>query len=296
MVNLELYKVFYTVAKCGSLTKAAEELYITQPAVSQAIKQLETQLGMPLFNRMRKGVELSAQGGELVYPDVERALQLLVGVEDKLSELKDKATGTLRIGATEMVFKYYLADSIVKFHELCPQVKLELLTDFTAKTIENLKIDRCDVGFLNLPIEEDKNIVLTDTLILLNDVFFAGESYSELRKKRLNVWELQHYPIILLQENTVSRELFDRYCQSLGAKLSPTVEVDSFGLMKRLVAEGMGIGCIPREYITHSPEDDIFFELDVTPQLPSRSVGMAVSKNSAMSFALRSFINMVRRK
>ena len=59
MVNLELYKVFYTVAKCGSLTKAAEELYITQPAVSQAIKQLENQLGMSLFNRMHKGVELS---------------------------------------------------------------------------------------------------------------------------------------------------------------------------------------------------------------------------------------------
>ena len=62
MVNLELYKVFYTVAKCGSLTKAAEELYISQPAVSQAIKQLETQLGGRLFNRTRKGMELTEPG------------------------------------------------------------------------------------------------------------------------------------------------------------------------------------------------------------------------------------------
>ena len=76
MVNLELYRVFYTVAKCGSLTKAAEELYISQPAVSQSIKQLENQLGTPLFNRTHRGMELSAQGGKLIFSEVERALGL----------------------------------------------------------------------------------------------------------------------------------------------------------------------------------------------------------------------------
>ena len=80
------------MARCGSLTKAAEELYISQPAVSQAIKQLENQLGTPLFNRMHKGMELSAQGGELIFADIEKALQLLSGVEDRLSELKKSAT------------------------------------------------------------------------------------------------------------------------------------------------------------------------------------------------------------
>lgn len=108
MVNLELYKVFYTVARCGSLTKAAEELYISQPAVSQAIKQLETQLGTPLFNRMHKGMELSKQGGEVIFPDVEKALRLLGGVEDKLAEMQHSATGTLRIGASETIFSISL--------------------------------------------------------------------------------------------------------------------------------------------------------------------------------------------
>lgn len=296
MVNLELYKVFYTVAKCGSLTKAAEELYITQPAVSQAIKQLETQLGMSLFNRMHKGVELSVQGGELVYPDVEKALQLLVGVEDKLSELKDSATGTLRIGASETMFEYCLLEIINNFHELYPQVKLELLTDFTAKTIQNLKIDRCDVGFLNLPIEEDKSIILTDTVMLLNDIFIAGGAFSDLKKKKIPIWNLQKYPLILMRDHTVSRNLFDRFCQSLGLKLTPMVEVDSWAFMKRLVADGMGIGCIPREYARKGLENGKLIELEVTPSLPSRSVGMAVSKDSGMSFALRSFISLVRKK
>lgn len=296
MVNLELYKVFYTVAKCGSLTKAAEELYITQPAVSQAIKQLETQLGISLFNRMHKGVELSVQAGELVYPDVEQALQLLVGVENKLSELRENPTGTLRISASETIFQHCLADKIVKFHEAYPQVKLELLTDFTAKTINNLKIDRCDIGFFNLPVEEDKSIQLIDSVMLLNDIFIAGDAFASFKRKPISFLELQQHPLILMHEKLVSRDAFDRFCQSMGVKLTPTIEVDSWEFMKRLVKEGVGIGCIPREYARKELKNGDFMELDFTPVLPSRSVGMAVSKNSIMSFALREFIDLVGKK
>ena len=82
MVNLELYRVFYIVAKCGSLTKAADELFISQPAVSQAIKQLEGQLGMPLFNRTHRGMELSEQGGKQIFPIVEQAPAELDGAND----------------------------------------------------------------------------------------------------------------------------------------------------------------------------------------------------------------------
>ncbi|MGN1052406.1 MAG: LysR family transcriptional regulator [Candidatus Scatosoma sp.] len=84
MVNLDLYRVFYTVAKKGSLTKAAEELYISQPAVSQAVKQLENQLGTPLFNRTHRGMELSETGGRRIFDKVERALRLLEEAEEAL--------------------------------------------------------------------------------------------------------------------------------------------------------------------------------------------------------------------
>ena len=117
MVNIELYRVFYTVAKCGSLTRAAEELFISQPAVSQAIKQLEGQLGTPLFNRTHRGMELTAQGGKLIYAQVEEALSLLDGAENKLIELKTTASGTLRIGATDSIFSNILADEIVEYNK-----------------------------------------------------------------------------------------------------------------------------------------------------------------------------------
>ena len=196
MVNLELYKVFYTVARCGSLTKAAEELYISQPAVSQAIKQLENQLGTPLFNRTHRGMELSAQGGRLVYDNVEQALSLLNGVEDKLSKLKKSATGTLRIGASETIFQYCLADKLVEYRKLYPDVRFELLSDVSPVTIEQLKTNRCDVGFLNLPVPEDDEIRITDSIMLLSDVFIAGRAFEELRGKELSVWDLEKYPLV----------------------------------------------------------------------------------------------------
>ena len=232
MVNLELYRVFYTVAKCGSLTKAAQELYISQPAVSQAIRQLENQLGTTLFNRVHKGMELTKQGGELVFEDVSRALQLLDGVESRLSELKKSAKGTLRIGASETIFQYILADKLVKYHALYPDVKFELLSDVSPITIEQLKTDRCDVGFLNFPIPEDEGIVVRQTITLLNDVFIGGKGFERFRGRQVPLWELQNEPLLLMEPHTVARSAVDHFCTSLGIRFRPAIEVDSWGFMK----------------------------------------------------------------
>ena len=293
MANLELYKVFYTVAKCGSLTKAAEELYISQPAVSQAIKQLETQLGTTLFNRLHKGMELSVQGGELVFSDVEHALQLLDGVEERLREMKRSATGTLRIGASETIFQYVLAEKIVEYHKMYPQVKIELVSDVSPKIVELMKTDRCDVGFLNLPIAQDDAITVTDSIFLLNDIFIAGDAFRELKDRKLSLRDLQKYPLLLMQEHTAAREVLNHFTESHGVKFRPAVEVDSWGFMKRLVVNGMGVGCIPREYSLNKLKDGSLFEVQVSPPLPARSVGMAIPKNKNSTYSLRAFMNLL---
>lgn len=290
MVNLELYRVFYTVARCGSLTKAAEELYISQPAVSQAIKQLEHQLGTPLFNRLHKGMELSAQGGAVIFEDVERALQLLAGAENRLSELRESAAGTIRIGASETIFEYILSGKIVEYHKMYPQVRIELLSDPSPRIIEQLKTDKCDVGFLNLPIGEDDGIRLTQSIMLLHDVFVAGKGYESLRDRELSVWDLQNYPLLLLGENTVARTQVNRFAESHGVRLQPAIEVDSWDFMKRLVTDGMGIGCLPREYALRRLSSGELIELKVRPSMPTRSVGVALPKNANPSFALRAFL------
>ncbi len=296
VVDLDLYRVFYTVARCGSLTKAADELFISQPAVSQAIKSLETQLGTPLFNRNRKGMELTAQGGELVFRDVEKAVKLLSGVEDKLAELKESATGTLRIGASASIFQYVLSSKIVEFRNLYPQVKIELISDVSPKIIEYLKADRCDIGFLNMPVPEDESILVGEPVQILHDVFVVGKAYEDLVGVEFSLGDLQQYPLLLMKENTAARHSFENFCHNFGMHITPSVEVDSWDFMKQLVTYGMGIGCIPREYILKRLAAGAVFELKVDPALPSRSISMALPKDGAMQFALRAFINLFKKQ
>ena len=292
MVNLELYRVFYTVARCGSLTKAAEELYISQPAVSQSIKQLENQLGVTLFNRTHRGMELSAQGGKVIFAEVERALALFQEAEGRLAEMKESATGTIRIGASDTIFEYFLADKIVDFHERFPSVKIELMADFTPDTIEKLKADRCDVAFVNLPIDvQDNELELKGNCMRLNDVFIVGKKYEELSGKTLSLSQLKKYPLIMMDKNTVARRSLEVFLKNVGVDLQPSIEVGSWDLMKRLVKRGMGIGIIPKEYALNAMEDGTLFALKMDPVLPVRSVGMLLPKNKSVSYALHSFLS-----
>ena len=295
MVNLELYRVFYTVAKCGSLTRAAEELYISQPAVSQSIKQLESQLGVALFDRRHRGMELSAQGGKIIFDEVEKALELFQAAENRLSEIQSSAVGTIRIGASDTIFEYFLADKIVAFHERFPAVKIELMADFTPDTIEKLKANRCDVAFVNLPITVDEELELEGNCMRLNDVFVAGEKYNELAGKKVSLADLKKYPLILMDKNTVARRFLDTFLSSVGVKLQPSIEVGSWDLMKRLVRRGMGIGVIPREYAQGAIADGTLFEVQTDPVLPARSIGMLLPKNQPISYALHSFIQYFRK-
>ena len=297
MVNLELYRVFYTVAKCGSLTKAAEELYISQPAVSQSIKQLESQLGVRLFNRTHKGMELSAQGGKMIFAEVEQALSLLNSAENRMEEMRESAAGLIRIGASDTIFEYFLADKIVDFHEKFPTVKIELLADFTPDTIEKLKANRCDVAFVNLPIDVDEELTLQGNCMRLNDIFIAGEKYKDLISEgAISLSDLNKYPLIMMDKNTVARRALDNFLGAHGVALQPSIEVGSWDLMKRLVSRGMGIGVIPKQYAKRELQSGELFEVRTDPLLPVRSIGVLLSKNQPVSYALHSFIEGFRNK
>ena len=294
MVNLDLYRVFYTVAKCGSLTKAAEELYISQPAVSQSIKQLENQLGISLFNRTHRGMDLSAQGGKLIFAEVERALRLFDDAERRIEQTKTSATGTLRIGASDTIFEYFLADKLVAFHERFSAIKIELLADFTPDTIGKLKADKCDVAFVNLPITSDPELYLHDNCMRLNDIFIVGEKYKERAERVVSFSDLKEYPTVMMDKNTVARRSLDNFLGAMGVDLKSSIEVGSWNLMKRLVSQGMGLGVIPREYAKRELSEGTLFEVKTDPPLPARSVGMLLPKNKSVSYALHCFIEYFR--
>ena len=292
MVNLELYKVFYTVAKCGSLTRAAEELYISQPAVSQSIKQLESQLGVSLFNRTHRGMELSAQGGKVIFHKIEEALALFNEAQVMLSQINGSATGTIRIGASDTIFEYVLAEKIVEFHEKYPAVKIELVSEYSPQTLEELKNGEIDVAFVNLPIQLDEALVLHGNFKPLTDVFIVGEKYAQLAEAQMSLSELKKYPLITLNKDTVATKSLNRFLSSVGISLNSSIEIGSFELMKRLVAQGMGVGVMPKEYAEKELSDGSLKIVQTEPALSARSVGMVLPKNTMASYALRMFIEL----
>ena len=284
MVNLDLYRVFYTVAKCGSLTKAAEELYISQPAVSQAIKQLESQLGGKLFNRTHKGMELSETGGKQIFPIVEQALKLLTEAESKYSELKNTATGVVRICASDTVSTHFLLKYIKEYHQKYPDVNLILQNGTSAETIELLKSKKGDIGFVNL----------SNTVMQLHDTFVASDRFSELMGEVIDLKRLQDYPLLMLELSTATRQAIVSFAHSHGIHLHPEIELASLELMTELAKNGIGIACIPREFVRHELESGALKEIKTNPSLPTRAIGLALPKDAELTFAVKEFLALIK--
>lgn len=295
MVNLELYKAFYAVAKRGSLTKAAEDLCISQPAVSQAIKQLETQLGGSLFNRTHKGVELSESGGKQIFPIVESALKLLDDAESKFAELKDTATGVIRICASDTVSSHFLIPVIKEYHEKYPEVNIVLMNGTSAETIEALKNKKGDVGFINLPTN-DEGVETTNSVMQLHDAFMASDKFSELTEKTVDLKRLQDYPLIMLEASTSTQRAITSFTGSLGIQLHSEIEPASLELMVELAKNGLGIACLPKEFAERELKEGSLKEIKTDPALPARAICLALSKNAAATFAVREFVGLVNNK
>lgn len=295
MVNLELYRVFYTVAKCGSLTRAADELFISQPAVSQAIKQLEGQLGTPLFNRTHRGMELSEQGGKQIFDIVARALGELDEAENKIREINSTATGTIRISASDTIFSYVVIDKIAEYHEKFPNVKLNLINCITTETLELLKNNKCDIAFLNLPVD-DKDMNLSGVIMPLHDTFVANKSYAALAEDVQPLKSMQDYPLLMLDTNTVTRKAIINFSHSVGVHLHPEIECGSLELMIQLAKNGVGIACVPQEYVRRELKDDTLFEIKTEPALPARSIGIAFPKGQPISYATKEFFKLFNKE
>ena len=293
MINLDLYRVFYTVAKCGSLTKASEELYISQPAVSQAIKNLENQLGGKLFNRVSRGMELTETGGRQIFEIVERAVKLLDSAESKFKESKNIATGVLRISAGDIYVKHFLMRYIKKFHELYPNVVITFKDSTTKETLERIKTQKADVGLVNLPIHDD-DVLLTGQTGVIEDIFVATDKFSELFDTIIDLRDLPDYPIIMLDSTTSTTKEITLFLDKHGITLTPELEAASIELVIEMAKNGMGIACVPRRYVLEELARKELYEIKVTPSLPTRASGVVLNKDESLhSFALKEFIKIL---
>ncbi|MGO4693038.1 LysR family transcriptional regulator [Paenibacillus sp. FSL A5-0031] len=291
MINYELYKVFYWTAKKGSLSQAAKSLYITQPSVSHAIKQLEDSLGIILFYRNSKGVALT-QEGEILYSYIEKSQILISLAEEKMAALKNLDSGELRIGGSDSLFKHYLLPYLETYHEKYPGIKLHLNHGTTPETIAFLKEGKIDLGVVRMPIVDSQLEVMKG--IQLQDCFVAGARYAELKDKVLSLEVLLQYPIILFSRNSRVRMAITELFQNYGHQIKPEIEVGSVDLLIEFARKGLGISYVTKEFIAKELEEGSLFEIQLDIQMPPSQVGFMIMHNMPLSNAASKFLELVK--
>ena len=237
-------------------------------------------------------MELSETGGKQIFALVEQALKLLDQAENKYSELKDTATGIVRICASDTVSTHFLLPYIKKYHEKYPSVNLVLQNCTSSETIEMLKSGKGDIGFVNLPID-DSDINLSNTVMQLHDTFVASDKFSELFGEVIDLKRLQDYPLLMLELSTATRQAIVSFAHSQGVHLHPEIELASLELMTELAKNGIGIACIPREFVRHELEEGSLKEIKTNPALPTRAIGLALPKHENLTFAVKEFIKLI---
>lgn len=289
--NLEYYRVFYHVCKSGSLTTASERLCISQPAVSQAIKQLEKSLGSQLFLRTSKGVKMTPEG-EKLYSYVRRGYELIIDGENKLKKMIDLETGEVRIGASDMTLKYYLLPFLEKFHERYPNIKVTVTNAPTTETIQFLYQGKIDFGIVSSPFATKSHVEVTNVKEI-EDIFIAGTKFSTLKDKKLDYKQLKEYPIICLEKNTSTRTFLDNYLMGNNIILEPEIELATSDMIVEFSKRNFGIGCIMSEFAREQLESGELFALNFNKKLPKRNFCIITDKKNPISYAGNKLLEMM---
>ena len=291
MVNLEFYRVFYYVAKLGSITLAARELFISQPAVSQAIKQLENCLGGSLFIRTPKGVRLTPEG-ELLFAYVSKGYEYLVQAENKYRELFTLEAGEIRIGASDMTLQFYLLPYLEQFHRLYPGIRVKVSNAPTPETLEYLNAGKIDFGIVSAPVDKNAGVEVI-AVSRVRDIFIAGDRFSGLKGRKVEFAELEKYPVICLEQKTSTRKYMDEFMRGNGSQLNPEFELATSELIVQFAARGLGIGCVVKSFAEKLLQTGELFELDLKIPIPERELCVVTHPKIPISPAGKKLLDLL---
>lgn len=289
-LNYELYKVFYQVAVNLSFSKAAEKLFISQSAVSQNIKNLEKELKSKLFIRSTKNVELT-KAGKLLLKHIEPAFNLIENGEKSLKEIDDLKRGEIHIGANDTIAKDYLLPYLKEFHQLYPEIQIQITNRTSSTCVKLLKQNKVDLIISNLPNPKISKQMQIKQIFSFKDIFIAADKFKDLAKKEVNLKTLKNYPFLMLEQKTTSRQFLEKYLAKLGIKIEAAVELGSVDLLIEMAKIGLGIAVVP-EYCLNLKKENLF-EIKLKEKLPARKLAVINNKNIPLTKAANKLIQIL---
>lgn len=290
-INLEYYKIFYYVGRAGSITLAAEELSVSQPAVSQAVRHLEESLGSPLFVRNPRGVRFTPEG-EMLYSFVQRGYEYIRQGERKFREMLNLETGEIRIGASDMTLQFYLLEVLEQFHEQFPGIKVAVTNAPTPETLKHLQDGKIDFGVVSTPLNNrrDWNV---KKVRQIEDVFVAGKKFSFLQNQVLSYQELGRLPVLCLEKNTSTRNYVDGFLEKNGVVLSPEFELATSNMLIQFARKGMGIASVMKDFAEEFLRTGELFLLEFEEKIPFREFCVVTDERIPVPAAAGKLLEMI---
>ncbi|MCM3785702.1 LysR family transcriptional regulator [Neobacillus mesonae] len=289
-INLEWYRVFYQVAKTGSLTGAAAELHITQPAVSHTLKQMEEKFGGALFFRTSRGVQLTTEGKVLLGYIEQAFINVSMG-EKAIAEMHNLDSGEIHIGASDTLCKYFLLPYLDRFRTDHPNVRIHVTNRTTPETIQLLKGGRIDFGIVSLPVK-DKQIEVKESSAI-QDCLVCGKEYAHLAGVAFTGDELNQYPILMLEKGASTRKYIDDYAAAHDLQITPEIELGSIDLLVQFALRGFGLAFVVRDYILPELKEGSLIEIPLAAPIPKRHVGVATLQGVPLSAASKAFLSLL---
>ena len=292
-IDMEYYKFFCMVAECNNFSKAAEKLYISQPAITQTIKKLEKQLECKLFYRKSNGVCLTKEG-EHLYNYVNNSVTTINNVENKFKELRGLKSGIIKIRTGNNNAKRVLYNSLMKFTKDYPNIKIQISQGKPQDSINELINGKIDIVILNLPYKNlNRNIEIIE--IAENTYTFVAtkEYLIQNNIKIKNIDDLENYPLIIPMEGSTARNILNTYLNK--ADINSQYEIVSEDMRKDFAIQGLGIAYVMKCLVEKEINDGKLIEINLNKKEINSKVGVAILKDDISSFASRKLIEYMKR-
>jgi len=289
-MNFNQLKTFYFAVKCGSYSAAAEALYITQPAVTKQVQQLEATYEIKFLNRFGKKMVLT-DAGEVLYDFADKIFQIESQAEESLRDFQHRKSGRLRIHASESFGAYYLPSIINIFKKKYPNIHISLNIFPNQEVIENtIKLEN-DLGFISYLFEHKKLIiqdVLEDRLVLI-----VPPSHPFARMKLLDPQKMDGQPIIMHEKGSATRDIVDSFIGRNNLSVFIALELSNNEAIKRAVEEGVGISLISEHVVSEEVKRRKLKSIPLADPTMKRKFYLIHHKDKYLSHPFQIFLYMV---
>ena len=289
-MNLNQLKIFYLAAKKRNLSLAAEELFITQPAVTKGIQRLQEYYDMKFVDHIGKKLVLT-DAGEVLYEIAEKIFELESKAEESIRDFQQRKRGRMRILSSESFGDYYLPRIIIPFSKAYPLVRITMNILPTEQVVENTAMLNNDLGFISYPVEHKKLLVkevLEDQLVIITPPNHPLARHPDLAPRHL-----EDQMLIMHESGSAPRKAFESYIRKNALDVEVHLELSSNRAIKRAVEDGLGIALISRKVANEEIVSKRLIAIPLSDPSMTRRFYMVHHKDKYLSESLQNFITMV---